>query len=183
MVSYMRHCGKRADNDYSDPQVAAVAAGSAYTRFIEERLLSAIKDGYACQGRPVSGAAARRLARGINAAPDRRSYIAIADGSPLGHLTMLTDASDQVTGEDYIDLVDMLADPGELASRARTVLVRAAVAFAATARKPLIGSVVHGSSGPTAGQQVVDSLLKRGWHVDRADWWWSEPWPQRRLRS
>jgi hypothetical protein len=175
MVSYVRYCGERPDNGDGDPDVAVVVAGPAHVRFIEDRLHAAISAGYACQERQVNESAARRAAREFAAAPDRLSYVAIVAGRPVGHLTMLTGACDEVTGEDYLDLVDMLVDQGEFASRARAALVRAAVSHAVTAGRPLIGNVTHPGGGSASGRKIVNSLLTQQWRVDHADWRWSGP--------
>jgi hypothetical protein len=131
---------------------------------ISEWLFRAFENGYAAQRHPFRADAAAEAVRQVMAAPDRRSYVARGDGQLLGHLTVRTAALDEVTAEEYVELVDTLVDPHPAAGTARSALVNAALVDAQHAGKPLVGNVTHPSPG------VLESLLARGWTVHYADW-------------
>lgn len=163
-VSYMSYQGP-AESRGADLEGVIVSQSQAKDDApISEWLFRALEDGYSAQQHRFRAPAARDTVQSLMEAPDRHSYVARSDGQLLGHLTMLTDAIDDVTAEEYIDLVDSLVDPHPNASAARSALVNAAIAYAHDAGKPLVGNVTHPSPG------VVESLLARGWVVHHTDW-------------
>lgn len=102
--------------------------------------------------------------------PGRLSFIAEAGGRPVGHGTVLTGERDEVTGEPYAELVDILVDPPEHRRAATSALVAAAVA--ATPDLPLRGHVVHPYPPEEAARAgaVLDALVRSGWSVDHSFW-------------
>ncbi|WP_405773758.1 hypothetical protein [Streptomyces sp. NBC_00859] len=103
-------------------------------------------------------------------APGRRSFIAEVAGVPVGHGTVLLGESDEITGEPFAELVDILIDPPEHRRAATGALVSAAAA--AGGDLPLRGHVVHprdGAGGARAGQ-VLGGLLHAGWHIAHGFW-------------
>lgn len=167
-VTYVRHVGPTIP--VAAPGVRVTAAGTEHAALIEEWLTRAYLSGYRLQGRPAEEGAARARAKQILTAPERISYVALVDGVPVGHVTMLGGAVDEITGEEYIDLVDMLVEPGPQASVARHALVRSAVEHAERQSRPLLGTVVHPQANGKRGQEIVERLCGEGWRVDHVDW-------------
>lgn len=169
VVSYLKYRGPVGT--VAAPGVTVVPAAAEHDPLVEEWLCRAFLDGYSLQVRPARVDQIRARSREILASASRRSYVALASGTPIGHLTTLRDAVDEVTGEEYVDLVDMLVEPGPDASAARRVLVGVAAADAERVSAALLGTVVHpvGAGGSDA-HAIVDSLCDRGWQVDHVDW-------------
>lgn len=176
LVTYVRYASPGGDTAPAAGPVAVIEGSPAHSGAVERWLVQAIRDAYASQQREAPEPAVRAAAREIISAPGRRSYLAMADGRAIGHLTILADSYDDVSGETYTDLVDMLVEPGDLARPARESLVRRAVADASRAGRALIGNVTHplGADG-AHGQRVLAALVSRGWRVDHADWMWPRP--------
>ncbi|MFJ9407281.1 hypothetical protein [Streptomyces sp. NPDC101393] len=129
-------------------------------------LVTAFRNAY-----PGQDVAAQHPAiRDVLAAPDRRSFIAHVAGEPLGHGTVLTDQRDEVTGEAFAELVDILIDDAAYRRAATSALV-AALAHA-TRGRPLRGHVVHPSEPEAArgADAVVESLLRANWSIDHVFW-------------
>ncbi|MGW3957418.1 hypothetical protein ACWEKM_42550 [Streptomyces sp. NPDC004752] len=106
----------------------------------------------------------------LMAAPERLSFIAQVAGEAIGHGTVLTDQRDEITGEEFAELVDILIDDKEHRREATAVLV--AVIAEATRGQRLCGHVVH-PHRPEAARRadaVLTSLLRAGWSVDHAFW-------------
>jgi hypothetical protein len=112
----------------------------------------------------------------IMADPGRLSFIAEVAGAPVGHATVLADERDEVTGEPFAELVDILVEP-EAHRRAATGALVAAAATA-TEGRPLCGQVIHPHpSGPADGpgaerhaDAVVETLLRGDWSIDHRFW-------------
>ncbi|MEU6608665.1 GNAT family N-acetyltransferase [Streptomyces shenzhenensis] len=108
--------------------------------------------------------------RDLMAAPDRLSFIAHAAGKPIGHGTVLTDQRDEITGEEFAELVDILIDDEEHRREAISALV--AVIAEVTRGRRLCGHVVHPHQPAQArrADAVLKSLLRTDWTVDHAFW-------------
>ncbi|MFF3174751.1 hypothetical protein ACFVQ0_19270 [Streptomyces sp. NPDC057900] len=133
-------------------------------------LADAFQTGAADQGHRLDRAAAEAQAEETMAAPDRRSFVAVRQGAPLGHATLLGDARDEVAGAAFVDLVDILVeDPAERRC-ATAALVRVCAEQAAAAGLPLIGNVIH-HRRDRSGDGVVDNLVAHGWRVAHEYWW------------
>ncbi|MDT0446390.1 hypothetical protein [Streptomyces johnsoniae] len=180
-VTYLRHTGGPADASPEDPArhrqaplAVRPAAPATDEAAIARWLVKALIDGSAGHGVAADPATADAVARDIIEAPDRVSFVATqGDGPAIGHLTLLGEAHDPVTGRDYIDLVDVLVEGDAGARRAGTAaLTAAAIAHARNARLPLIGNVIHPAPHLAAGHgdRVVASLVARGWEVDHVFW-------------
>ena len=76
-----------------------------------------------------------------------------------------------MSGEDHIELVDILVEPYADGSLCRRALVAAVADLARTAGLPVIGHVVHPADG--SGDAVTATLCARGWAVDHR--YWSAP--------
>ncbi|MFI9842521.1 hypothetical protein ACIHFD_36185 [Nonomuraea sp. NPDC051941] len=154
-------------------KVSIVEATSDYMRLIEDWLVRAFQTGYEKQGRAARLDAARRAARTILESVDRRSYVAIAGGVPVGHATLLTRMRDEVTDEEYADFVDMFVEPGPSAKDARDGLLSAVITLAGKTGMELVGNVVHQKAATATmehGRRVLESLWRKGWQVDHVDW-------------
>jgi hypothetical protein len=113
----------------------------------------------------------RDKARTVLAAPDRYSYVALADGVPIGHVTTLSEADDDVTGRLYVELLDILVDADPPTRSAATAALQdAAVRHAARLGRPLIGHVVHSTRDDSKARAIVKALRGRGWTVDHRYW-------------
>lgn len=175
LVTYLYYDGEPVmGGDQRDSAVVISTPGLAHMGLVRQWLARALRAGYDSQERFADADGVRGAADVILGDEHRRSYLALAEGQPVGHLTLLTNAYDDITGTEYFDLVDMLVEPGEYAASARRELISAAAADAAAAGMRLIGNVTHASASADAddGQRVVDSLLSRGWRVGQTDWQW-----------
>jgi hypothetical protein len=164
-VTYVRHRGQPVP----DLLAGVTVAGPEHDPLIVEWLVRAGRNGYAARSASVRDHELYAWAEEVVAAPHRRSYLALADGAPVGHVTLLPDCEDEVTGDAYIDFVDLLVEPGT-SPTARDALVAAAAGFAADRDLPLLGNVVHQPHHPTQAERVLTALLASGWSVDHQLW-------------
>ena len=152
--------------------VHVVPATAGYDEVITGWLVEALLAGYGSRAGEVDAGAVVAVTRDMLAAPDRRSYVALRDGEPVGHVTLFRDATDEVTGEVVVDLFDVLVEPATGADLSTTTaaLVAAAVREAREVGRPLQGNVLHRADDEQAGQRVLDSLARRGWLANHAMW-------------
>lgn len=167
-VSYMRYVGDRTPADGSFAAITVERAGHDLDDAIQCWLTRAFTQGSNALGKVADADRAREQAEHILAAPGRTSFVALHAGAPIGHLTLVSDAFDDVIGETYVDLVDMLVETHDRAKEARAGLVRAAIQESSALRAPLIGTVIHAEDGH--GAQVVEGLVRSGWEVAYRDW-------------
>ncbi|MFD8979488.1 hypothetical protein [Streptomyces sp. NPDC059564] len=140
---------------------------------VAEWIARAVTDGSAEQDATADPEIVAAVAQDLLHLPDRVSYLAFADGRPVGHATLLCAAHDDVTGRDHIELLDVLADTADDCRRAVVAaLTAAAIAHAGRAGLPLIGHVVHPARNvaPGRGEAVTAALVQRGWRVDHVYW-------------
>jgi GNAT superfamily N-acetyltransferase len=104
------------------------------------------------------------------AAQDRETFVYLADGVAVGHATLLCQASDPVTGEDFAELLDILVEPTHEVRGITRELVTAAAIRAGQLGRPLVGNVVHAVTEAGHGDRVVASLMKSGWSVAYRYW-------------
>ncbi|WP_156374131.1 hypothetical protein [Cellulomonas sp. Leaf334] len=137
----------------------------------------ALRRGYDEEG--IAADVARRWAHEIAADTDAESIVARVDGRPVGHLTYRT-AEDDVTGERYIELVDVLVDGPDRSWRTwvERALVRSADATAGALGRSLVGNVVHaaGDEGAERARTVIRGLTGSGWDVLYTVWLSQEEW-------
>ncbi|WP_255945415.1 hypothetical protein [Streptomyces odontomachi] len=133
---------------------------------IRDWLVQAFRNAY--PGQEI--AAGHSGIEGILTSPARRSFIAHVADLPIGHGTVLFDERDEVTGEVFAELVDILVDDAAHRRAATSALVAAAVQ--ATRGRPLRGHVVHPREKATARQAdlVLHALLRGDWSVDHVFW-------------
>jgi hypothetical protein len=146
-------------------------------------LVLALTDGHRGQGR-FERERIEAGADAIMADPERVSLVAEFGGEVVGHVTLLADQRDEVTGVRFVDLVDTLVIPG--APRpVSALLVERAQQIARTASLPLRGNVVHAQGNAVrdrgTGGPIVEKLLTRGWRADHC--LWIRPLPLVRERS
>ncbi|MEU1946562.1 hypothetical protein ACFW95_10075 [Streptomyces sp. NPDC059474] len=139
------------------------------TRWLEAAFLTAGDS----QGGDCDAEAAAAQARAVLETPGSRFLIARSAGTAVGHATLLCDAYDEVSGEPYVELVDILIDPPHDVRTATAALVTAAGQLADGLGLPLIGHVVHPRHPDrrAEGQRVLDSLLRKGWEMHSGYWW------------
>ncbi len=167
-VSYMRYVGGGTAADGSTATITVERAGHDLDGAIQCWLVRALTQGSNALGKVADADRAREQADHILAAPGRTSFVALHAGAPIGHLTLVPDAFDDVIGETYVDLVDMLVETHESAKEARAGLVSAAIEESSALRMPLIGTVIHAEDGH--GEKVVEGLIRSGWEVAYRDW-------------
>ncbi|MFJ2816587.1 hypothetical protein [Streptomyces sp. NPDC087294] len=154
-----------------------LAAGAADDDLVRAWLVRAFRAGGGVVHHPVSEFTAAAQAAFLCASPYRMSFIAWRGERAVGHATLLTGATDEVTGESVTELVDLLAEDEAGADIARVVLLRAAAGHAATTRSPLIAGLLHtdpesAPEGREFAQSVlITPALRRRWTIDHAYWW------------
>ncbi|PRY41797.1 hypothetical protein [Umezawaea tangerina] len=119
----------------------------------------------------VAATDAATAARSVLEQRGRVSLLVWHRGEPVGHATLLCAAHDEVTGTDFVELVDSLVEPVVDVRAATTALTAAAGEHAAGLGLPLFGNVVHpvGDSSGKA-ERVLASLRRRGWRVSHRYW-------------
>ncbi|WP_406346082.1 hypothetical protein [Streptomyces sp. NBC_00648] len=170
-LSYVRHTGDAAQAPRPPAGLAIAPAGPEHDPLIAGWLARAIADGYGYGPEDVrTGELIDAAATDVLDAPGRVSFLLTRDGRPVGHATVLTEAQDEVTGAEFVDLFDLLVEESDVVRPGTTALVAACAALAAERERPLFGNVVHDSAGPDSGARVVASLLERGWCLDHRFW-------------
>jgi hypothetical protein len=168
-LTFVRYAGKNG----AVPS-GVVLAAAEHEALTARWLRQALTHAYCSQGRSPSQAAVASTASQIMAAPDRRTYIAISGSTPVGHVTVLSDRLDEVTGESIVELYDLLVETSNDRGGVTGRLVAAAASHAATLGRPLIGNVVHQpapkSDTREHGLRVLEGLLSRGWEPDHVFW-------------
>ncbi|NYT92310.1 hypothetical protein [Salinispora sp. H7-4] len=158
-LTYVRHGARPGTEALAQPPVrpAEPADDARIAKWMVQAFLAAA-------GGSAPAERLAELAEQILAAPDRLSYLVGTRDEPAGHAILLLESHDQVTGEDFVELLDVLVEPATNRA-AREALVAVCVATAAAAGLPLVGHVVHGAD-PGVGDRVVSSLTRKGWLVD-----------------
>lgn len=132
-------------------------------------LVRALRDGSVSRGAEPDAAALDAAAERVMAAHGRESWVWTADGSPVGHATVQTDAYDAVTDSPYVELEDILIE-SPYQKRAMGDLVAACVHRAGLLGLPLIGNVVHTVADPDTSIRVIAGLEAHGWRPDHRVW-------------
>jgi hypothetical protein len=150
-----------------DDWPVAAATTPAELAAVEAMLGTAFRAACASQGWPTSPDAVREAVRAVMAAPDRVSLVVPGRDGIGGHATLLTEAHDDPSGRDYVELLDVLVDGDDASTMraARQALVRHARRLALELDRPLLGHVVHGARPSGHGARVVRSLHDSGWHT------------------
>ncbi|MEU6312340.1 hypothetical protein [Streptomyces sp. NPDC047014] len=165
LLSYLRHtlAAPAPASDALRLTEAAEADDEAVGRWLSR----AIRDASADRGHTETREGAAESVRRLLEAPDRRSYLVRVPGrtAPVGHATILTDAYDDVSENEFVELVDILIEDAALRRAATTRLVAACADTAAALGRPLIGNVTHPADpeGQDRAARVVEALLRQGW--------------------
>ncbi|HEX6343756.1 hypothetical protein [Umezawaea sp.] len=115
-------------------------------------------------GHRADPAALAAAAESVVDDPARVTYVAERDSRVVGHVTLLTDTTDDPTGARYVELLDVLVRP--LTDReASRRLVAAAEAHAARTGTPLMGHVVHVADDPAHAERTLAVLGRAGWRI------------------
>lgn len=168
-LSYVRFTGSVPQAPSLSDGLAVAPAGPEHDALVLGWLARAIADGYGSGNIPAAELV-DAAATDVLDAPDRVSFLLTRDGRPVGHASVLTEAQDEVTGTEFIDLFDLLVEESDVVRPGTAALVAACAAFAAERGRPLFGNVVHDGAGPDSGARVVASLLERGWCLDHRFW-------------
>lgn len=121
-------------------------------------------------GARTSSQDASDLADAVLAGPDRESYVYSIAGTAVGHATMLCQARDPVSGEEFAELLDILVEPDFDVRGITRELVAACAVRAAHLGRRLIGNVVHPIDSAAHGDKVVAALARSGWAVAYRYW-------------
>jgi hypothetical protein len=173
-TSYLRHAGGPAAGTPSASDMITVRRAvpedeAALRRWVGQALVNG-----AAHGPAGTLGDTEEIAAGLLALPGRQSFVAERDVTAIGHATLLCAERDEVTGEAYVELFDVLVEADDEVRRAATdALTRACVRQAAEAGAPLIGNVVHSvtGGGNGHGDRVVAKLITQGWNPDHALWY------------
>lgn len=131
-------------------------------------LAKALVSGYSERGKRVDFEIALEIARARFAADGAVMLVAVLpDAGVIGHATLVPDCCDDVTGREYVELVDVLIGEGPV-RRVQESLTFAAVDLAGELGRPLQGNVV--CAAPVDGirrcRQIAGYLEETGWVAD-----------------
>lgn len=130
-------------------------------------LVMAFEDGLEMRPEPAPEGSAEAQSEAVLLSPEARSFVASYEGVDIGHVTLLVDQADDLTAQEYVELLDVLVDRGHPRRQAAEVaLVKAAWDFSKEHGKPLLGHiVVRDKSCHCAGfeHNILDRLFMRGW--------------------
>ncbi|MFF2546253.1 hypothetical protein ACFVUY_27305 [Kitasatospora sp. NPDC058063] len=170
--TYIRPTDAAVDLAPAPGGIEVAQAGPEADDLVRGWLAWAIADAATDRGRSTDPRVLDELAGEVLAHPGRRSYLALAGGLPIGHLTLCPDQLDEVTGRRHVELCDVLVEPPELRGPAQTALLAAATAFARSTGDPLLGQVQHPEETAAPGYRpsVLTTLLDRGWTIDHTFW-------------
>ena len=96
-----------------------------------------------------------------------RSVIAVDEGEPVGHASWRLGQTDELTGEAYVDLVDISIRANARNRGLAHKLSKVAIDEAEQAGVPLIGNVVCQADG--SHQPLMRGLLSAGWRVSHVN--------------
>jgi hypothetical protein len=177
-TTYLRYASaggrkSEAGEDTAAKGLTVVQAASRHDDLVLGWLVSALEEAARSQGEPADVPGASQVARQVLDDPGRRTYVALCEGTPIGHATLLCGEQDDVTGEDFVELFDVLVTPGHPAHRpAVRLLTSQSVSHAQRCSLPLVGNVIHPSDpvGAARADQVVRALEGSGWAADHVFW-------------
>ena len=152
------------------PDPAVVPARPQDRDLLIDWLMRAFADAGSAFGGPGAEEGLRRLAEDVLAGPGRQSIVYLVGDAAVGHATLLCDASDTVTGEHFVELLDILVEPDHDVRAITRELVTVAALRAQELGKRLVGNVVHAVDGGGNGDRVVAALEKSGWAVAFRYW-------------
>lgn len=170
-LTYLRRAGRAGDGAAprddrpTDGKIRVTGITDECAERVAEWLARAFVDGTADHGAACEPAAARDMARQTLDDPACRTFVAWLGPVPVGHATVNREAFDDPSGVDFVDLLDVLVEPGARHTGAGRRLVRACTELADAAGLPLVGNVVHPASpeGLLRSEGVVADLRSRGW--------------------
>jgi hypothetical protein len=152
------------------PDPAIVPARARDRDRLIDWLMRAFADAGSAFGGQAAAQSLHRLAEEVMASPGRQSLVYLAGETAVGHATLLCEAGDAVTGERFVELLDILVEPDHDVRAITRELVTVAALRAAELGKRLVGNVVHAAHGGGNGDRVVASLLTSGWAVAFRYW-------------
>jgi GNAT superfamily N-acetyltransferase len=132
--------------------------------FVLGLLARAVAAGYEEQGVECDLEGARRVAEAeypLGADGPLSSVVAVRGDRPIGHGTWTLDAEDEVTGEPFVELVDVFVLPDEEGRGVTQAIVAAIERAVAAHGRRLLGHVVAEREGGDA--RILRGLLASGW--------------------
>lgn len=170
MPGFVRHTiwvAKEPDAEAPTPAVSSVirAPVDAEQPIVRQMLVRAMVAGYAAFGRPVDEARVRAYVDDFfpTFAPTGpvSALVAVDDGDVIGHITWSADVVDELTGETFTELVDVLVADTHGGRGLASALVASAERETAPLGHRLLGHVVVDAGGHH--EEVLDRLLGAGW--------------------
>lgn len=132
--------------------------------FVLSLLVEAFEDALELRRTPAPDGAAASHAISILDRPDAVSFVAEYEGQRIGHVLLLDDQVDDVTGEHFVEFLDILVPRGAPArTAAKHELTLASHNFARSRGKALIGHVVARPDGDDYDRVLLNSLAAAGW--------------------
>jgi hypothetical protein len=136
---------------------------------IREWLIQALKNGAHDRGEQISTASLDAAVEEIMSTSGRESWVYTAEGAPVGHATLQTEAHDTVAASSYVELEDILIEP-PYQKQAMGDLVAVSAYRSVQLGLPLLGNLVHVASDPAASDRVLAKLEGQGWRPDHCIW-------------
>lgn len=155
----------RTTEDTSD--ISVRSSGPADKEVVGHWLVQAFDDALGMRQEEASEGAAAAQSDAVLDSPEARSFVAGHNGEDIGHVTLLLDQVDDLTGVAYVELLDVLVErqhPRRHAAEA--ALVQRSWEVAQAEGKPLVGHiVVREKAGQGAGYEhdILNRLHPRGW--------------------
>ncbi|MFC0039937.1 hypothetical protein [Actinomadura rayongensis] len=135
--------------------------------FVGSFLVEAFDDGLEMRLLPAEEDAGTKQARTVLKDPDARSFVASCDGENIGHATLLVNQADQVTGQEFVELLDFLVERKHpMRYPAESALVTHTWKYAQDLGLPVLSHiVVREKTCHCAGVElmILDRLYTRGW--------------------
>jgi hypothetical protein len=155
----------RTTEDTSD--IAVRSSGPADKELVGHWLVQAFDDALGMRQEEASEGAAADQSTAVLDSPEALSFVAGHNGQDIGHVTLLLDQVDDLTGLPYVELLDVLVErehPRRHAAEA--ALVQRSWEVAQTQGKPLVGHIVvreKASRGAGYEHDILNRLYPRGW--------------------
>jgi hypothetical protein len=161
-LTYLSFLGEPAN---TDDLPVIVASTPAELTAVEEMLVAAFHAASEGRNWSASKEALHTAAREVMSRPSRVSFLVAGEVGVTGHATLLVDAHDDPSDQDYVELLDVLVKGADTSAvrRARRALVEHAKRLAHDMGRPLLGHVVHETSSLDRCARVVRSLRGAGW--------------------
>lgn len=158
--------------DEVDADLPITVAEPEHDRLVRDWLVTAFRTAGGEIDHAVDPLVAAEAADDVLAQPGRVSFLVWHNGDPVGHATLLCDARDEVTGVDFVELLDSLVEPVIDVRRATSALSAVAARHAGGLGLPLHGNVVHPADDALTGkgERILAALSRHGWRPLHRFW-------------